>query len=368
MPYGRATPIVLSGPERAQLEGLARRRNAPQGLALRARIVLRCAEGLTNQAVAGEVRVCAHTVGKWRERFAAARLAGLSDEPRSGAPRRIGDEAVAALVTRTLETMPEGATHWSRRSMARAAGLSATTVGRVWRAFGLKPHRSDTFKLSTDPEFVEKVRDIVGLYLAPPDRALVLCVDEKTGVQALDRTQPLLPMRPGQAERRTHDYARHGTTSLFAALDVRAGTVIGRCMPRHRAAEFRRFLDAVEAAVPADLDVHVVMDNAGIHKTALIRGWFAARPRWHVHRTPTSASWLNQVERFFALLTEKALRRGVHRSVAELEASIEAYIAATNAEPQPFRWTKSADDILAAVRRFCSRTLAVHEAQHEAQL
>jgi transposase len=363
MPYGRATPILLSGPERAELEGLARRRKAPQGLALRARIVLRCAEGLTNQAVAGEVSACAHTVGKWRERFATARLAGLSDEPRSGAPRRIRDEAVAALVTRTLETMPAGATHWSRRSMAKAVGLSATTVGRVWRAFGLQPHRSETFKLSTDPAFVEKVRDIVGLYLAPPDRALVLCVDEKTGVQALDRAQPLLPMRPGQAERRTHDYARHGTTSLFAALDVKTGTVIGRCLPRHRAAEFRRFLDAVEAAVPADLDVHVVMDNAGIHKTKLIRDWFAKRPRWHVHHTPTSASWLNQVERFFALLTDKALRRGVHRSTAELEAAIEAYVAATNADPKPFRWTKSADDILAAVQRFCTRTLAVHEAQ-----
>ena len=247
--------------------------------------------------------------------------------------------------------------------MAKAVGLSATTVGRVWRAFGLQPHRSETFKLSTDPAFVEKVRDIVGLYLAPPDRALVLCVDEKTGVQALDRTQPLLPLRPGQAERRTHDYARHGTTSLFAALDVKTGTVIGRCLPRHRAAEFRRFLDAVEAAVPADLDVHVVMDNAGIHKTKLIRDWFAKRPRWHVHHTPTSASWLNQVERFFALLTDKALRRGVHRSTAELEAAIEAYVAATNADPKPFRWTKSADDILAAVQRFCTRTLAVHEAQ-----
>ncbi len=363
MPYGRATSIVLSEPERAELEGLVRRRNAPQGLVLRARIVLRCAEGLTNQAVAGEVGACAHTVGKWRARFAAARFAGLSDEPRSGAPRRIGDETVAALVTRTLETMPAGATHWSRRSMARAVGLSATTVGRVWRAFGLQPHRSETFKLSTDPEFVEKVRDIVGLYLAPPDRALVLCVDEKTGVQALDRTQPLLPMRPGQAERRTHDYARHGTTSLFAALDIKAGTVIGRCLPRHRAAEFRRFLDTVEAAVPADLDVHVVMDNAGIHKTRLIRDWFAKRPRWHVHHTPTSASWLNQVERFFALLTDKALRRGVHRSIAELEASIEAYIVATNADPKPFHWTKSADDILAAIQRFCIRTLAMHEAQ-----
>jgi transposase len=228
MPYGRATPIVLSEPERAELEGLARRRSAPQGLALRARIVLRCAAGLTNQAVAGEADVGAHTVGKWRERFAAARLAGLSDEPRSGAPRRIGDEAVVALVTRTLETMPAGATHWSRRSMARAAGLTATTDGRVWRAFGLQPHRSETFKLSTDPAFVEKVRDIVGLYLAPPERALVLCVDEKTGVQALDRTQPLLPLRPGQAERRTHDYVRNGTTSLFAALEVAAGRVIGK--------------------------------------------------------------------------------------------------------------------------------------------
>jgi transposase len=363
MPYGRATSIVLSEPERAELEGLARRRNAPQGLALRARIVLRCAEGLTNQAVAGEVGACAHTVGKWRERFAAGRLAGLADEPRSGAPRRIGDEAIAALVARTLEATPAGATHWSRRSMARASGLSATTVGRVWRAFGLRPHRSETFKLSSDPEFVEKVRDIVGLYLAPPDRALVLCVDEKTGVQALDRTQPLLPMRPGQVERRTHDDARHGTTSLFAALDVGAGTVIGRCLRRHRAAEFRSFLDTVEAAAPAGLDVHVVMDNAGIHKTRLIRDWFAKRPRWRVHFTPTSASWLNQVERFFALLTDKALRRGVHRSTTELEASIEAYIAATNADPRPFRWTKSADDILAAIQRFCIRTLDTHEAQ-----
>ena len=363
MPYGRATPIVLNGPERVELEALVRRRKTMQDLALRARIVLRCADGLTNRMVAGEVGACAHTVGKWRERFAAARLAGLSDEPRSGAPRRIGDEAVAALVTRTLEAMPAGSTHWSRRSMARAAGLSATTVGRVWRAFGLRPHRSGTFKLSTDPEFVERVRDVVGLYLAPPDRALVLCVDEKTGVQALDRTQPVLPMRPGQVERRTHDYARHGTTSLFAALDVGAGTVIGRCLPRHRAAEFRRFLDAVEAAVPADLDVHVVMDNAGIHKAPLVRDRFAARPRWHVHHTPTSASWLNQIERFLALLTDRVLRRGVHRSTAELEAGIEAYIAATNADPKPFRWTKSANDILAAIQRFCARTLAVHEAQ-----
>src|SRR5919205_1571702 len=357
MPYGRATPILLSGPERAELEGLARRRKAPQGLALRARIVLRCAEGLTNQAVAGEVSACAHTVGKWRERFATARLAGLSDEPRSGAPRRIRDEAVAALVTRTLETMPAGATHWSRRSMAKAVGLSATTVGRVWRAFGLQPHRSETFKLSTDPAFVEKVRDIVGLYLAPPDRALVLCVDEKSQVQALDRTQPLLPLRPGQAERRTHDYARHGTTSLFAALDVKAGTVIGRCFPRHRAAEFRRFLDEVDANVPPDLGIHLVLDNSATHKTKAIRDWLAKRPRYQVHFTPTSASWINQVERWFALLTERAIRRGVHRSVADLERDIRAFIDATNAEPKPFRWVKAADDILASVKRFCLRTL-----------
>src|ERR671912_869910 len=368
MPYRVPTALDLSEAERAELEGWSRRRRTAQGLALRARIVLRAADGLSNTAIAAELATGKHTVGKWRERFARLRTDGLLDEPRPGAPRRIGDDEVAALVDRTLSTVPDGATHWSLRTMARASGLPVSTVGRVWRAFGLQPHRSETFKLSTDPLFAEKVRDIVGLYLAPPDRALVLCVDEKSQVQALDRTQPLLPLRPGQAERRTHDYTRHGTTSLFAALDVRAGTVIGRCMPRHRAAEFRRFLDAVEARVPADLDIHVVTDDAGIHKTALIRGWFAARPRWHVHRTPTSASWLNQVERFFALLTDKALRRGVHRSVAELEASIEAYIAATNADPKPFRWTKSADDILAAVQRFCSRTLDVHEAQHEAQL
>lgn len=241
--------------------------------------------------------------------------------------------------------------------MAKASGVSGTTVGRVWRAFGLQPHRSETFKLSTDPMFAEKVRDIVGLYLAPPTRALVLCVDEKSQVQALDRTQPLLPLRPGQAERRTHDYARHGTTSLFAALDVQAGTVIGQCYPRHRASEFRCFLDEIEAAVPADLDVHLVLDNAATHKTKLIRDWLAKRPHYHVHFTPTSASWINQVERWFGLLTERAIRRGVHCSVAELERDIRAFIAATNAEPKPFRWVKSADAILASVKRFCLRAL-----------
>jgi transposase len=358
MPYRTPAALELNEAERSEVEGWARRRKTAQALAMRARIVLRAAEGLSNTAIAAELGVSKHTVGKWRERFARLRADGLLDEPRPGAPRRIGDEQVAELVDRTLSTRPEGSTHWSLRTMAKAAGLSATTVGRVWRAFGLQPHRSETFKLSTDPLFVEKVRDIVGLYLAPPDRALVLCVDEKSQAQALDRTQPLLPLRPGQAERRTHDYARRGTTSLFAALDVKAGKVIGRCFPRHRAAEFRRFLDEIDAAVPPDLDVHLVLDNSATHKTALIRGWLAKRPRYHVHFTPTSASWINQVERWFGLLTERALRRGVHRSVAELERDIRAFIDATNAAPRPFRWVKTADGILASVRRFCLRTLA----------
>jgi transposase len=363
MPYRTPAALELSEAERAELEGWARRRKTAQALALRARIVLRATEGLSNTAVADELGVAKHTVGKWRERFARRRVDGLLDEPRPGAPRRIDDDEIAALVDRTLSERPEGATHWSLRTMARASGLSATTVGRVWRAFGLQPHRVETFKLSTDPLFAAKVRDIVGLYLAPPDRALVLCVDEKSQVQALDRTQPPLPLRLGQAERRTHDYARHGTTSLFAALDVKAGTIIGRCFPRHRAAEFRRFLDDIDAQVPPDLDVHLVLDNSAIHKTKLIRDWLAKRPRYHVHFTPTSASWINQVERWFGLLTERALRRGVHRSVAELERDIRAFVEATNAAPRPFRWVKSADDILAGVKRFCLRTLGAATAE-----
>jgi transposase len=319
--------------------------------------VLLAADGASNTTIAAELSTGKHMVGKWRERFARLRTDGLLDEPRSGAPRRIGDEQVAELIDRTLSERPQGATHWSRRSMAKASGVSGTTVGRVWRAFGLQPHRSETFKLSTDPLFAEKVRDSVGLYLAPPTRALVLCVDEKSQVQALDRTQPLLPLRPGQAERRTHDYARHGTTSLFAALDVKTGTVIGQCYPHHRADEFRRFPDEIEAAVPADLDVHLVLDNSATHKTKLIRDWLAQRPRYHVHFTPTSASWINQVERWFGLLTERAIRRGVHCSVEELERDIRAFIAATNVDPKPFRWVKSADAILASVKRFCLRTL-----------
>src|SRR3954449_6547731 len=352
-----AVAIELTTAERAELEGLAGRRRTAQGLAKRARIVLAAAEGTENKATARSLGADTNTVGKWRRRFAQHRLDGLYDEPRSGAPRQIEDDEIAGIVRLTLETTPPDATHWSLRSMAAAVGHAPSTVHRLWKAFCLQPHRSDTFKLSTDPLFVEKVRDIVGLYLSPPERAVVLCVDEKSQIQALDRTQPLLPMRPGQAERHTHDYKRHGTTSLFAALDVKAGTVIGRCMPRHRAAEFRKFLDAVEAAVPAKFDIHVVLDNASSHKTKLIRDWFAKRPRWHRHFTPTSASWINQVERFFGLLMQQQIRRGVHRSTDELQTAITAYIEARNADPKPFRWTKSADDILKAVERFCRRTL-----------
>jgi len=351
-----AVAIELSETERRELEALARAHRTGQAMARRARIVLAAAAGLENKAICAAVGADANTVSKWRRRFAAHRLDGLLDEPRPGAPRRIGDDAIADTIRRTLETTPPGATHWSLRSMAAAVGYAPSTIHRIWQAFGLQPHRSETFKLSTDPLFVEKVRDIVGLYLNPPERALVLCVDEKSQIQALDRTQPLLPMRPGQVERRTYDYRRHGTTSLFAALDVATGAVIGRCYPKHRSSEFRKFLDAIEANVPPDLDVHLIIDNYATHKTKPIRDWLAKRPRWRVHFTPTGASWINQVERFFALLTEKQIRRGVHRSTTQLEAAIHAFIDAHNADPKPFRWTKSADDILAAIQRFCLRT------------
>ena len=347
--------LILSAEERDTLERWARRRKTAQALALRARLVLRCASGATNTMVAEQLRVTKQMVGKWRARFVARRVDGLLDEPRPGAPRQHADSAVERLITKTLESTPREATHWSTRSMAKATGLSHSTVARIWHAFGLQPHRTETFKLSTDPLFIEKVRDIVGLYLHPPARALVLCVDEKTQVQALDRSQPLLPMRPGQVERRTHDYERHGTTSLFAALDVKAGTVIGQCQRRHRSTEFRKFLDTIDRNVP-DLDVHLILDNYGTHKTALIRRWLAKRPRYHLHFTPTSASWLNLVERWFALLTEKQLRRGVHRSTRELEAAIRRYLDETNQHPKPFIWTKTADEILENLARFCQRT------------
>src|SRR5499425_3339943 len=285
--------IEMSAEVAGILEGYTQRRKTAQALALRARIVLGCAAGLSNKAVAARERVTVQTVGKWRRRFVERGVDGLLDEPRPGVPRKIDDAKVESVIVQTLESQPPGATHWSTRSMARHTGISTSSVGRIWRAFGLQPHRVETFKLSTDPLFVDKVRDIVGLYLDPPDRALVLCADEKSQIQALDRTQPLLPMRPGQVERHTHDYVRHGTTSLFAALDVKTGTVIGRCHRRHRAVEFRKFLDAIDEAVPPDLDIHLILDNYATHKTPLVRRWLGKRPRFHLHFTPTGASWIN---------------------------------------------------------------------------
>lgn len=358
-----AVGIDLTETERSDLEGLASRRRTAQGLAQRARIVLLAGEGIENKEICARVGASPNTVGKWRRRFADRRMDGLLDEPRPGAPRQIGDEEVAEVIRLTLEATPRDATHWSLRSMAKAVGFAPSTIHRIWKAFSLQPHRTETFKLSTDPLFVEKVRDIVGLYLAPPERAIVLCVDEKSQIQALDRTQPLLPLRPGQVERRTHDYQRHGTLSLFAALDTATGRVIGKCFARHRAREFRAFLNLIEANVPRDLDVHVVMDNVSTHKTQAVRNWFARRPRWHTHYTPTSASWISLVERFFANLTEKQIRRGAHRSAVELETAITRYIEAVNEQPKPFIWTKSADDILASVKRFCMATLSVAQTQ-----
>ena len=335
-----------------------RRHKTGQAAAQRARIVLACAEpGATNMGVARSLGVSRPSVMTWRKRFARHGLQGLGDAPRPGAPRTVGDTEVERLIALTLDTQPKGATHWSTRTMARQAGLSQTMVSRIWRAFGLAPHKADTFKLSTDPAFVDKVRDVVGLYMNPPERALVLCVDEKPQIQALEGTAPVLPMRPGQAERRTHDYRRHGTTDLFAALNIKTGTVVGTCKARHRATEFRAFLDQVEAAVPADLDVHLVLDNAATHKTSLVHDWLIKRPRWHLHFTPTSASWLNMVEGWFALLSRKQLKRGVFKSTEQLETAIQASIDQTNADPKPFSWTKPADAILASISRFCQRTL-----------
>lgn len=350
--------LVLSDDERETLATWAGRPKSTQRLALRARIVLACAGESSNKAVAARLGVCAATVGTWRGRFVARRLEGLADEPRPGAPRAVSDAAVEQVVTRTLETKPSNATHWSTRGMAKAAGLSASSVGRIWRAFGLKPHLAGTFKLSTDPFFVEKVRDVVGLYMAPPEKAIVLCVDEKSGTQALDRTQPVLPMAPARTERGTHDYVRHGTTSLFAALDVATGRVIGQCQRRHRHQEFLRFLDHVDAnlAKQPGVSVHVVLDNYATHKTPAVKAWFLRHPEYVLHFTPTSASWLNQVERFFAEITEKRLRRGVFKSVAALEEAIEGYIAGHNAAPRPFAWVADADAILDRVKRVCERT------------
>lgn len=355
--------LVLTDAERATLTALTTRARTRPHLARRARLILLCGEGLANTVVAQKLHVRQQTVCKWRARFVRQRLDGLYDEPRPGAPRTIGDADVERVLTRTLETTPRGQTHWSVREMARATGLSRMTISRIWRAFGLQPHRTETFKLSPDPLLIEKVRDIVGLYMNPPEHAVVLCVDEKAQIQALDRTQPLLPMRPGQVERRTHDYARHGTTSLFAALDVKTSKVLGQLHRRHRSLEFRKFLDAIDGAVSPALDIHLILDNYGTHKTALIQRWMAKRPRFHVHFTPTYGSWLNLVERWFAELTNKQVRRGIHRSVGELETAIRTFIDVHNADPKPFMWTKTADQILASIARFAQRTIDDHPAE-----
>ncbi len=348
--------ISLSSEDREVLQRWTKRPKSSNGLAQRARIVLRCADGTSSTAVAAELRITNTTVGKWRSRYVERGLAGLLDEPRSGAPRTVADEKVEEVVTATLEELPRDATHWSTRGMAERSGLSHTTVRRIWHAFGLQPHRVENFKLSNDPQFIEKVRDIVGLYLNPPEAALVLCVDEKAQIQALDRTQPILPLGPGVAERRTHDYRRHGITSLFAAFEVASGKVIGETHRQHRSTDFKTFLDRIDKEVQGGFEVHLVLDNYGTHKTPLIKSWLLRHPRFHVHYTPTYSSWINQVERWFATLTEKQIRRGTHRSIRELEDAIRLYLALYNENPKPFVWVKSADQILDSIRRFCVRT------------
>ena len=348
--------LPITSEQREALERWVRRPRTSQALALRARIILACGEGEGRDTeVARELKVSRLTVGKWRRRFKAKGLDGLLDEPRPGAPRTITDAHVEAVITKTLESRPRDATHWSTRSMAEAVGMSQSAISRIWRAFALQPHRTESFKLSKDPLFIEKVRDIVGLYLAPPERAVVLCVDEKSQIQALDRTQPLLPMGPGLVERHTHDYVRHGTTSLFAALDAKSGKVIAECHRRHRAIEFKKFLSTLDASIPQREEVHLVLDNLSTHKTPAIHRWLLKHPRFHLHFTPTSASWINMVERWFAALTEKQLRRGTHRSTRSLEEAIRNYVALTNEKAKPFVWTKSADEILGSVQRYCQR-------------
>jgi transposase len=347
--------LVLTDDEREQLVRWSRRAKSAQSLALRSKIVLACADGLDNRQVAVRLSVVPAAVGKWRRRFVDQRLDGLLDEPRPGGPRTISDGQIEGVIVATLERSPRDATHWSRASMASETGLSRSTIGRIWRAFGLRPHLVDTFKLSTDPQFIEKVRDVVGLYLDPPERALVLCVDEKSGIQALDRSAPVLPLMPGMPERRSHDYVRAGTTTLFAALDVASGKVIGSLHRRHRAIEFKKFLAKIDSEVPAELDVHLICDNLSTHKTPAIIRWLDTHPRFHLHFTPTSSSWLNQVERWFALLTDKQLRRGVHKNLHTLERDIRTWVATWNANPQPFTWAKTADEILERLNSYIQR-------------
>jgi transposase len=348
--------VVLTDEQREELGRWTRRATTANALAMRARIVLACAAGGHDLAVAERIAMSPATVGKWRRRFIERGMDGLLDEPRPGAPRKISDADVERVIARTLETKPRDATHWSTRSMAAEIGMSQSAVTRIWRAFALQPHRTTSFKLSKDPLFIEKVRDIVGLYLSPPDKALVLCVDEKTQIQALDRTQPLLPMAPGYVESQTHDYVRHGTTSLFAALDVKTGKVIGECRRRHRAREFKDFLDTIDATVAPELDVHIILDNSSTHKTPAIHRWLVKRPRYHLHFTPTSSSWINLVERWFASLSAKQIKRGTHRSSRQLEAAIRSYIEINNETPKPFIWTKTADEIFDKLKTYCART------------
>jgi transposase len=361
MPSSVLAPVDLTADERAQLESWTRRRTSAQALAMRSWIVLLAADGLNNTEIAAELKIHRNVAGKWRSRFLEHRLDGLLDEPRPGRPRTITDEQVEAVVIKTLEATPKDATHWSTRSMAREVGLTQSAVLRIWRAFGLQPHRQETWKLSKDPQFIDKVRDVVGLYLNPPERAVVLCVDEKSQIQALDRTAPVLPMLPGTPERATHDYRRAGTSSLYAALNLTTGKVIGRLHARHRATEFKQFLQTLDREVPAHLDVHLVLDNSSTHKTPAIQRWLAAHPRFVLHFTPTSSSWLNLVERWFAELTNKLLRRGAHRSVRQLNTDIRAWIESWNDDPRPFVWTKTADEILDSIARYCQR---INESRH----
>lgn len=347
--------LVLTEDEFETLQRWARRAKSSQALAQRCRIVLGCAAGNTNKQVAEELGVSPQMVCKWRQRFVDKRLDGLTDEPRPGAPRKITDEAVEELIVATLERQPKDATHWSRASMAAQTGLSKSTVGRIWKSFGLKPHQVDTFKISNDPQFVDKVRDVVGLYLDPPEKALVLCVDEKSQIQALDRSAPVLPMMPGMPERRTHDYVRHGITTLFAALDVATGEIYGSIHRRHRATEFKKFLTKLDNTVPADLGVHLICDNYSTHKSPTITKWLVAHPRFHMHFTPTYSSWLNQVERWFGLLTDQKLRHGTHRSIQALEKDIRDWIQAWNDNPRPFNWTKTADEIFERLASYLQR-------------